>query len=788
MEYHLHRGCLNVGVFPLEELRRRHDAGELSGKDLVWCEGMTDWVPLASVLQADGSFTPVKASHLPLWAKVSATVLSLLFLIVAGFVSVKFLQGVRLAKQARMMMDAPDAVEVAGKPIISKPTTRTAEDVRKMKGDFRVRQYVDGYRKNGLHSEAWDADALQLIKSWLALNYGGPIGLPAPGILSEKLALQSGCTDPLVLTVVAINTADPNESIRRLDRALSGFENSRHLAYPKFFATLEMAGKLEAKSPRIRPLYDAALQHFKNSFTDGSYQPGDEEEIADCLVMGWAQRFFRGNGAAVCAIARQSKLDPWLGLVLEGENNITEAWKIRGSGFADKVTREGWEGFNKHLAIARTALTQAWKLHPDWPIAPSRMINVALGDSGIAEMRTWFDRTLDAQIDYQQAWTNLRWGLRPRWHGNLEAIIALGVQAVDSRRFDTDVPRMIFDCITDVESELELPPGKHIYGRPDIWPHLKQMYEGYLAEPSKAQWRDGWRSTYAAVAYLAGDYKVAREQLEAVNWKPVRFNLTGWGTDLSDMPLKVAALTGNLGGKVEAAEESYVLRDFSEAIEAYTSLKTATETDEQTREFSRHRLAEIQQEKRLAKGEWIDLMPADDKDPNWEFWGGRIRRMQDGGLEVESDASGHGFYCRTHVGPAFEVTGEFELVRSSTKEFQAGLIMGLPDSPNSAWYAFRVRRKAEVGDTVIFSRGWASHDGAGGTSLIQGRNSFQIQIQPANADAWLNGMKVMHITPGNPSSKSLQLYSDCMLGLGAPNDMNETVIRYYNVKARRLTP
>lgn len=787
MEYHLHRGGQNVGVFPLEELRRRRDAGELSGEDLVWCEGMTDWAPLASVLQANEIPTSRKTTRLPVWAKISAIVLALICLVFAGFVSVKFLQGVRLAKQVEELTDAPDAVEVASKPIISKPTTLTAEDVRKKKGDFRVRQYVDGYRKNGLHSDAWDADALQLIKSWLALNYGGPIGLPEPGLLSDKLVSRSGCNDPLVLTVAGVNTAEPNESIRRLERALGGFENSRHLAYPKLYATLLLANKMEAESPRIRPLYDAALQHFQNAFTDGSYQSGDEEEIADCLVMGWAQRFFYGNGPAVCAIASQSKLDPWLGLVLDGENNITEAWKIRGSGFADKVTREGWEGFNKHLAKARTALTRAWKLHPDWPIAPSRMIYVALGDSDIAEMRTWFDRTLDAQIDYQQAWTDLRWGLRPRWHGNLEAIIALGVQAVDSRRFDTDVPRMFFDCISDVESELKLPPGKHIYGRPDIWPHLKRMYEGYLIEPSKAQWRDGWRSTYAAVAFLAGDYKVAREQLEAVNWKPVRFNLTGWGTDLSDMPLKVAALTGNSGGKVEAAEENYVLRDYSEAIEAYTALKTATETDERTREFSRHRLAEMQQEKLLARGEGIELMPADDKDPNWEFCGGKLRRLQDGGLEVESDSSGHGFYCRTHVGPAFEVTGEFELVRSSTKEFQAGLIMGLPDSPNSVWYAFRIRRKVQVGDTVSFSRGWTSHEVAGFTSLNQGRNSFQVQIQPTNTDVWLNGTKVMHITPSDGSSKSLQLHSDCMLGLGAPNDKNDTVIRYYNVKARRLT-
>jgi len=220
------------------------------------------------------------------------------------------------------------------------------------------------------------------------------------------------------------------------------------------------------------------------------------------------------------------------------------------------VKPEGWQGFSDHLAKARTALTKAWQLQAGRPLAPARMIEVAMGETGAEEMRTWFDRAIAAQIDYPQAWSKLRWGLRPRWSGSHEAMLALGVRAVETKRFDTDVPRKFFDCISDVESELELQPGEHIYGRPDIWPHLKEMYEGYLSEPSRAGMQPGWHSTYAVVAYLAGDYLVARKQLETVNWKPIRGNLTGWGTDLSLMPLKVAALTGTSAQQVGAPNQA----------------------------------------------------------------------------------------------------------------------------------------------------------------------------------------------------------------------------------------
>src|SRR5947209_4319123 len=53
MNYHLNQQGQTVGVFPLEELDRRRKAGELTGTELVWCEGMTEWRPLDAVLQRE---------------------------------------------------------------------------------------------------------------------------------------------------------------------------------------------------------------------------------------------------------------------------------------------------------------------------------------------------------------------------------------------------------------------------------------------------------------------------------------------------------------------------------------------------------------------------------------------------------------------------------------------------------------------------------------------------------------------------------------------------------------
>jgi hypothetical protein len=272
--------------------------------------------------------------------------------------------------------------------------------------------------------------------------------------------------------------------------------------------------------------------------------------------------------------------------------------------------------------------------------------------------------------------------------------------------------------------------------------------------------------------------------LEALDWKPAHESLTGWGTDLSLMPLKVAALSGNSASQVKQAEEAFNRQELDTPLKIYAELNSAADTDERTREFSRCRLAALKQEQALAKGEWIELLPAGEKDPNWELGGDKVRRLADGAVEVESGHNGHGFYSRTRVGPDFEVTGEFEVVRSSTKDFQAGLLMGLPDSQNSVWYAFRMKRNVDEGDVASFSRGWTRQEVARKIALHDDHNSFQFRLQRGKADAWVNGTQVLRQAA---PAKTLALHNDSMLGLGAYNDMNETVIRYRNVKARRLS-
>jgi len=792
MNYYLGRDGKNLGIFPLDDLHRQRQSGELTGAEFVWAEGMPDWQPLDTVLRAKGLSVPTpvpasvaarKTNRVLVTVAITGAVLFLGVIVLVGFLARDAIKTVRRAAKPIVSGQADGLNATA--PVKWGTNTLTEADVKKSARAFRVRQYVEAYAKHGRRGHPCDAEGKQLLESWLAHNYGGDAtNLPSPHELADKLAARSACDDALVLTIAGVNSTEVHEKIRRLERALAAYGKSQYKAYPRWYATVTLSAEMNDKSERRRALDASGVQLLKQAFTDGSLGPGDQAEMAEILLEGWGAGFFARNREVARKIADDVSGFEWLGHVLDGEYHVQEGWKVRGGGYANTVTQEGWKGFAEQFGKADRAFTKAWELRPDLPLPAVRMITVAMGNSGEEEMRKWFDRAIAAQIDHPKAWSSMLWGLRPRWHGSHEAMLALGIAAIDTGRFDTDVPRKFFDAVSGVESELQLRRGERIFGRSDIWPHIQRLYEGYIAEPTEAYRRDGWRSTYATVAYFAKKYDVAGEQLNAVNWKPWPDNITAWGIDMSLMPLEVAARTSPLARDIARAEARYRggANYVNEALELYSELKNSSKADERTKRFIEHRLAALEVEDRLLHDEWVNLMPRDEKDPNWIISGGKVRWLNDG-IEVETDDGGHLLYSRVRVGRNFEVKGEFEVVRSSTTDFQAGIVMGLPDNYNSEWYGLRLKRNQTEGEVVSFGRCWGSQEVKKSVGLNDQRNSFQFRYEEGKADTWVNGKQVLFKAA---PMKTMRVYNDSMLGLGAYHDVNTTVIRYRNVQVRRI--
>ena len=376
----------------------------------------------------------------------------------------------------------------------------------------------------------------------------------------------------------------------------------------------------------------------------------------------------------------------------------------------------------------------------------------------------------------------MRWGLRPRWYGDTDAMLALGLTALNTRHFETDVPRKFFDCVGDVESELHLPVGTHVYGRADIWPHLQAMYEGYLADPTQVACRADWRSRYAVVSYLAGKHDLSARQLQALNWQLAATNLTGWGADVSVLPLEVAARTGSQAAAIAAAETSREQGDRAAAFKQYRALATGTDLDALTRSFVRDRLATLDLETRLQTHDWVDFLPTDTNFTGWFIERGNCQLNADGSLEVQSDVNGHLLYSRARLGRDFEVRGQFEVVRSSNHSFEGGLVMGLPQFETDNWYSLRIKRNQYDGDVTDFGKYWSMQRQLTPAPVNDLTNAFEFRFQHGKAAATVNHRPIFQAVA--PPWTIDVAANGFHLGLGAFSDLNDTVIRYRNVQVR----
>ncbi len=94
------------------------------------------------------------------------------------------------------------------------------------------------------------------------------------------------------------------------------------------------------------------------------------------------------------------------------------AWKARGTGYANTVSRTAWQLFSERLQRALTVLRDARTLKEGCPYWGSTMLRIAIG-SGTerSQYETLFKNIVLAYPDYSRYYTLRATYLLPRWHG-----------------------------------------------------------------------------------------------------------------------------------------------------------------------------------------------------------------------------------------------------------------------------------------------------------------------------------------------------------------------------------
>jgi hypothetical protein len=332
----------------------------------------------------------------------------------------------------------------------------------------------------------------------------------------------------------------------RLDlygRGLAGLEKSQYNKFIGYMTAVAVNQSLDAqKAPEEKQeiQFKITLDLLRAALQTDAFLPEEFVALVYRLDSKAGAVLFSKHATDVCAILRASpKVPLWVTEYYDGKREIDEAWKARGKDFANAVQPEGWKGFDEHLALARTHLVKSWKLNPAFPRAAAAMIKVAMGEETETEpMRTWFDRAVAAQLDYMPAYASMRWGLRPRWKGSVEAMTAFGEECLRTGRYDTAVPFEYVLAMKDVSGELE--DKGAIFANPKVNGKLLEALNGYLASPDHGLDRKYLRAMAALVAYKGGKLDVAKKHLEEID-----YNVKSWTNEFGRY-VDVAAMVAEL--------------------------------------------------------------------------------------------------------------------------------------------------------------------------------------------------------------------------------------------------
>jgi hypothetical protein len=420
MTFRIRRGDENLGSASLEELRARRESGSLTGSERVQGGDSPDWVLLDSLLNpAEPPLLPAPPTP-PLLSRpvgkrrISPILILILIVVVLALGSAGTAYLVRQHLQSRVTVAKTGPGDAPGLAAASKPihvsATPTVRDVQKRRRAFEIRQCLDAYQQRSLHLPKADAANEEFIRVGIDKDHGGPEE-DSPLKLDEdclRIAQDAAENDPLILTLAARHTLNWYRRVELYKRALALYPASQHRAYPAFFADVRLMNESEHEYDVEGELNTTALKRLAQCFTDGSFQPSDQQEIAALFIDDYAGTFFERNDQEVCEIVHQAgPAYLWLSLIMDARRLITEAWKARGGGSSNTVSAQGFDAFNQDLNQALLILTKAWQLKPDYPVAASLGVYAALNHDSDT-MRVWFDRAVAAQIDSPAAWNNMR--------------------------------------------------------------------------------------------------------------------------------------------------------------------------------------------------------------------------------------------------------------------------------------------------------------------------------------------------------------------------------------------
>ena len=247
--------------------------------------------------------------------------------------------------------------------------------------------WVDGKMYNRLHRFKTMVGRTVQITGQIETSPTGPLIR-----LASKEQFQTVATDESIL---AKPTLDGKQDRAQFQTAV--FQTFKR----EDFGTLEVLG--------------AELQQNRERLNDGSWLI---ESFFDAFRVSVRKSldYFASIEQKLLHWEEAKPNSPILPLIKAGFH-LDRAWKWRGTGYSDTVTKEGWLGFKEELDVASEILrtNQSAKVFPEYF---SLMQTVALGQGWSRDQyERLFEEAIRTEPEYYTFYCQKAYYLLPRWHG-----------------------------------------------------------------------------------------------------------------------------------------------------------------------------------------------------------------------------------------------------------------------------------------------------------------------------------------------------------------------------------
>lgn len=383
--------------------------------------------------------------------------------------------------------------------------------------EWHKQTYVANYKKYGHRSPKWDQAVIELLEQYAIFRREHTDNTFRRKLLDKaNHILAMGCQDGRIISIKGILLFNIENSVDAAPLLTKGFELLKQSQYPKRYAFFsaghlcQVYGNSRGAANPWEKYNHEMLKYLGQAAGDIDYTNGNERYyIEDFIAIFKGDQCRLPENAQICIqqIESLKEVDPWIKQTAKGIYHIAYGWKYRGTGYASSVSEEGWHKFKAELDIARKCLTRAYELHPQYPEPAASMIVIAMTTTDQDGQQLWFDRAVKAHFDYLPAYKHMFWALRPRWGGSRLKMMKLGVECLNTARFDTRVPSRFLVSLFDIGDEMN--NWRAPYQWEGIYDLIQQYFEGLLNEPQNKDYYDENKSFYVVVAWAAGQFEDA---------------------------------------------------------------------------------------------------------------------------------------------------------------------------------------------------------------------------------------------------------------------------------------